>query len=246
MKNKLFLAVVAALIFLGVPQRGECAGNPERLIYIPSGECLNYGEYNMSFRVYNFGGMLTRSVFGVLQGMNVGFSWDLANLIGSETIHGRDPELYLKLDLFRESALMPAIALGYDAQGYEWNSVEKEYSTDPIGCFLVMSKELILPNMFLTGGTNYNTKDHNPDHDFIDKLNGFAGFSFQPSRFGLYYEAINLGQGKDICRMNAGAKYEIVDGLQFMLSFENISEAGRIELDKQQQRTFSILYRGAF
>ncbi|MEA2082578.1 MAG: hypothetical protein U9O97_07565 [Elusimicrobiota bacterium] len=246
MKNKLFLAAMAALMLLGAPQRGEGAGNPERLIYIPGGECLNYGEYNMSFRVYNYGGMLTRSVFGVLQGMNIGFSWDIANLIGSETIHGRNPELYLKLDLFRESALMPAVALGYDAQGYEWNSVDKKYSTDPIGVFLVMSKELVLPDMYVTAGTNYDTKDHNPDHDFTDKLKGFAGFSFQPSKFGLYYEAINVGKGRNLCRMNAGAKYEVVEGLQFKLSFENISEAGRIELNKEQQRTFSILYKGAF
>ncbi len=246
MKNKLFLASAVALTFLGAPGQAECAGNSERIIYIPSGECLNYGEYNMSFRVYNSGGMLTRSVFGVIQGMNVGFSWDIAGLIGSETVHGRDPELYLKLDIFRESDLMPAVALGYDAQGYEWNEAEKKYTTDAIGCFLVMSKELILPNLYLTGGTNYNTGDNNDEHDFTDKLNGFAGFSFKPSKFGIYYEAYNIGNGRDLCRMNAGAKYEVVEGLQFMLSFENISEAGRIDLDKQQQRTFSILYRGAF
>jgi len=245
MKNKLFLAAAAALMFLAAEQ-GVCSGNSERIIYIPSGECLNYGEYNMSFRVYNSGGMLTRSVFGVMQGMNVGFSWDIAGLIGSETVHGRDPELFLKLDLFRESALLPAIALGYDAQGYEWNETENKYATDAIGVFLVMSKELLLPDLYLTGGTSYNNEDKNSEHDFTDKLNGFAGFSFQPSKFGIYYEAYDIGKGRDVCRMNAGAKYEVVEGLQFMLSFENISEAGRIDLDKQQQRTFSILYKGAF
>jgi len=246
MKNKLFLGSFIALMFLGAPQSSDAAGNSERIIYIPSGECLNYGEYNMSFRVYNYGGMLTRSVFGVLQGMNVGFSWDIANLIGSETVHGRDPALYLKLDLFRESVLMPAMALGYDAQGYEWDASRREYSRQALGAFLVMSKEFILPNLYLTGVTNYNNKDRDPDHDFMDKLGGFAGFNYTPSRVGFYYEAVNLGQGRNLCRMNAGAKYEVVDGLQFMLSFENISEAGRIELDKQQQRTFSILYKGAF
>ncbi|MBU3955137.1 hypothetical protein KJ633_01615 [bacterium] len=243
MKKNLFLIVVAALAVLGNPQFVDGAGNSERIIYIPNGECLNYGEYNMSFRVYNSGGMMTRSVFGVMQGMNVGFSWDIANLIGSETIHGRDPELYLKLDIFRESALMPAMALGYDAQGYEWNESEKKYEKDPLGFFLVMSKELILPGLYLTGGTNYDTEDKNSEHDFKDKLNGFAGFSFKPSKFGIYYETYNLGNGKELCKMNAGAKYEIVEGLQFMLTFENISKAG---LYKQQQRTFSILYKGAF
>ncbi|MBU3956380.1 hypothetical protein KJ633_07955, partial [bacterium] len=65
----------------------------------------------------------------------------------------------------------------------------------------------------------------------------------KPSKFGIYYETYNLGNGRDLCKMNAGAKYEIVEGLQFMLTFENISETG---LYKQQQRTFSILYKGAF
>ncbi|PIV19458.1 MAG: hypothetical protein COS41_00780 [Elusimicrobia bacterium CG03_land_8_20_14_0_80_50_18] len=246
MKNKLFLGAFAAMMFLGVPQHSDAAGNAERIIYVPSGECLNYGEYNMSFRVYNYGGMLTRCVFGVLQGLNVGFSWDIANLIGSETIHGRDPALYLKIDIVRKNFRMPAVALGYDAQGYEWDDGEKKYSRDALGAFVSMSKELILPNLYVTAGANFNNKDRRPDTDFVDKLGAFAGFKYSPSRLGLYYEAVNLGQGRDPARMNAGINYEVVDGLQFTLAFENISEAGRIDRHEEQQRTFSILYRGAF
>ena len=240
-----FLAVVLGLIVLSSGVKAlEGIDSTERLIFIPKACGLNYGEYNINFRIYDEGGMLTRAVFGVIQGLQVGFSWDIAYLIGTETAMGQDPELYLKLDLFRGSRLIPAMSFGYDAQGYQWNRKTEKYDSPPLGLFFAMSKELILKNFYLTGGAGYDTEDDNPDSSSTDKVNGFAGFNFKPSKFSLYGEAMNIGRGSDGSRMNAGAAYEIAEGLQFMLSFENISKSG--EINKEQQRTFSILYRGAF
>ena len=244
MKRGIFAVIAGILILSSAAMAEEGVDNTERLIFIPKACGLNYGEYNINFRMYNEGGMLTRAVFGVIQGLNVGFSWDILHLIGTETAMGRNPQLYLKFDLYRGGRLMPATSVGYDAQGYEWNAGTKKYDSSPVGFFLVMSKELMLNNFYLTGGGDYDTEDKNPDHSFTDKLNGFAGFNFKPSKFSVYGEAINIGRGSEYCRINGGALYEIVEGLQFMLAFENISEAGKV--NKQQQRTFSILYRGAF
>ncbi len=255
--KKGFLLLILALTSSAVSSAEETAkaDNMERLIFTPTAGGLNYGEYNVNFRMYKGGGLLTRAVFGVLQGFNVGFSWDVESLIGSETAKGRDPNLYLKMDLFRGNHAFPKVSLGYDRQGYEWNestgTSTQKYLIEPMSFFLVMTKELFFPNFFVTGGANYNKDLAKNSDSFRDKINSFAGFSFRPSKFGFCAEGINLGRGNDLCRFNAGAILQFTEGLEFMLNFENITrketeENGSAGENAKIERALSIIYRAAF
>jgi len=249
-KGLLFFILVFTLAAHLPAEESAGSGNTERLIFIPAAGGMNYGEYNVNFRMYTGGGMLTRSVFGVLQGFNVGFSWDIEKLIGSETAKGRDPNLYLKMDLFRGNYTFPKVSLGYDAQGYEWNGSTvpsaKEYDIKPMGFFLVLTKELFFSNFMMTVGANYNKDIDENSSSFKDNLCSFAGFNFKPSKLGVCAEGINLGRSSDLIRVNAGAVLEFTEGLEFRLNFENITENGRLKRDKKIARTLSIIYRAAF
>ncbi|MFH1353052.1 MAG: hypothetical protein ABIH68_05700 [bacterium] len=256
MKKGLLLFILACVLTADLPAEETAkADNMERLIFTPTAGGMNYGEYNANFRMYKGGGMLTRAVFGVLQGFNVGFSWNVDSLIGSETAKGRDPNLYLKMDLFRGNYAFPKVSLGYDRQGYEWRdstgTSTQKYRIEPIGFFLVMTKELFFPNFFVTGGANYNKDIAKNPESFRDKISSFAGFSFKPSKFGFCAEGINLGRGNGLCRFNAGAILQFTEGLEFMLNFENITrteieENGLAEEDAKIERALSIIYRAAF
>lgn len=251
----LFLAVMAIAHAQPAGANFEGMDTTERLIFIPTAGGINYGEYNVNFRIYKNGGILTRTVFGVLQGFNVGFSWDVEKLIGSETAKGRDPNLYLKMDLFSGNYTFPKVSLGYDRQGYEWNESTgtnmQKYTIDSMGFFLVMTKELFFPNFLMTGGVNYNKDLANDSDSFRDKISSFVGFNFKPSKFGICAEGINLGRGNGLSRFNAGAILEFTEGLQFMLNFENITrekipDTAVTTEDVKMERTLSIVYRSAF
>jgi len=253
MKNILLFMAVITLFAHTHPVAAETEGtdNTERLVFIPVAGGMNYGEYNINFRIYKNGGLLTRTVFGVMQGFNVGFAWNVEKLIGSETAKGRDPNLYLKMDLFRGNYTFPKVSIGYDSQGYEWNEstgpAGKEYIIDSMGFFLVMTKELFFPDFFVTGGANYNNDLDKDSGGFKDKFSSFAGCSFKPSRFGLCAEGINLGRGKGLSRFNAGAVLEFTEGLQFMLNFENLTREKIADMSNAKiERTLSIIYRSAF
>ncbi|MCD6413527.1 MAG: hypothetical protein J7L54_05225 [Elusimicrobia bacterium] len=234
----LFFLVFSAVAFAA--EKTVTADNAERLIFVPKAGGLNYGEYNVNFRIYTGGGIVARCVFGVIQGLDVGFSWDIQNLIGTDVIRGRNPNLYLKLDIFRGNFVFPQISIGYDKQGYgQWIDSTKKYQIPELGFFLVMSKEMIIPNLYITAGGNVNNSGNSDN-----KVEAFVGLNFKPSKFGVYADAIDIGKGKDICRVNAGALLEFTEGLQFMLGFENVTTAEKISSDIE--RTFSIIYHAAF
>jgi len=240
MKNYIFVLIIfSASLF------SQNTDTQERINFIPKAGGLNYGEYNVNFRIYQNGGMLTRMVFGVLQGIDIGFSWDIYSLIGTETAHARDPNLYLKFDIFRGNQLLPAISAGYDNQGYGlWNDKQEKYEIPALGFFATFSKELFIPKFYVTAGLNYNKNAFEKNKDFPESLACFAGFNIKPSRLGIFAEALNIGKGWDYSQINAGIVFEFTEGLNFMLAFENVSEADKIR--KDVERTFEILYKGAF
>ena len=252
MKKGFFFLILALVFALTArtltAEEFSGADNTERLIFIPAAGGMNYGEYDINFRMYKDGGILTRAVFGVMQGFNVGFTWDVEKLIGSETAKGRDPNLYLKMDLFSGNYTFPKVSLGYDGQGYEWNGSTgtEKYTIKPMDFFLVMTKELFFSNFLVTVGANYNKDIDKDSGSFKDNVCSFAGFSFKPSKLGICAEGINIGRDSDLCRVNAGAVLEFTEGLEFMLNFENITEKGQLKQYEKMERTLSIIYRAAF
>ena len=84
----------------------------------PTTNILNYGSYDVSFRMFGYGGVHTRLDFGVFKFFNIGVSWELDRFIGNDQIEMAVPALSVKFRLYEGNMKWPGIALGFDGQGY--------------------------------------------------------------------------------------------------------------------------------
>lgn len=146
------------------------------LVDIPTAGILGYGEYNLNFRMYSQGSILTRAIFGVVDRFNFGFYYDVEQVIGRESARGRPPQLFVKFRLFNGMGFFPACALGFDGQGYgTYNSETNEYSEREDGIYLVFSKEVFVPGLEFSVGCNiYEFENATIDDD----LYLFTGVSY--------------------------------------------------------------------
>ena len=66
--------------------------------------------------------------FGVLQRLNLGASMQADRFIGTESsIKFVRPEIQVKFRFYDGGQYIPALALGYDGQGYFYDRVRKKY-----------------------------------------------------------------------------------------------------------------------
>lgn len=146
------------------------------LVDIPTAGILGYGEYNLNFRMYTEGSILSRAIFGVIDRFNFGFYYDVEEVIGSKVAKGRPPQMFVKFRLFHGMGAFPACAVGYDGQGYgQYNEEEDEYSEREKGIYLALSKEIFTPGLELNLGCNiYKFKNAT----LKDDLYAFTGLSY--------------------------------------------------------------------
>ncbi|MEN3014153.1 MAG: hypothetical protein ABDH23_06050 [Endomicrobiia bacterium] len=152
-------------------------------INTPTAEIIDYGVGGFHVRLYSYGGVVTKFVFGPFNRVNFGGSIDIANLIGFETPKVKDPAFYFKWRVFDGSKYFPAFAIGYDGQSYNFISNERVL---PKGLFLVFTHNLFSA-LFFDFGVNF-TK-YRQDNELL----GFLSFRFcieDIINFGIEYENI--------------------------------------------------------
>src|SRR5262245_26494247 len=88
------------------------------VIDIPTAEVLDHYGYRVSFRFANEGALQAKTLFGVFPRLNLGFSLDGERVIGTEDARMNEPTLNVKFRLFDGHKVLPALAIGYDGQGY--------------------------------------------------------------------------------------------------------------------------------
>ncbi len=174
------------------------------LIDTPTAGILGYGEYNLNFRMYEEGSVLSRAIFGVIDKFNFGFYFDVEQLIGRQSARGRPPQLFIKFRLFNGMGFFPATAIGYDGQGYgAYNEESDEYSEREDGIYLVFSKEMLIPGVEFDIGCNiYEFENATIDDDVYL----FAGMSYNLSDkvvFLAEYDNINTSTDN---RFNIGLR----------------------------------------
>lgn len=203
------------------------------LIDIPSAHITEYGGYTARFRFYSQGGILTRLSFGVLNRVNIGFSWDLEEVIGSRKIDVNEPALNLKIRFFDGTILLPALAFGYDGQGYFFDKETDEYTQREKGIFLVTTQELFLPKLEWTLGGNI--------FDFSeDSIYGFAGVTYTIHPLVIVVEYDNI-HNKEFNRLNAGITLLLSPSISVDLAGRDIGARSR-----DAERIVRINYRGLF
>jgi len=83
------------------------------LIDVPTADVADHYGYDLNFRFYTGGGVLTKTAFGVLPRLTIGFGLDAQQLIGANTVDMNRPTLNMKWRFFDSKRNLPAVALGF-------------------------------------------------------------------------------------------------------------------------------------
>lgn len=184
------------------------------VIDVPTTESVDYATYRLSFRLYTDGGILTRTTFGVFRNVNMGFAWDIKNIIGARDLELVPPSMHLKIRFYEGDKKFPSFALGYDGQGYHWDKSEQKYLEKERGIYAVISREFFTPDLDISLGVNVN--------DFKNTLAyGFLGAVYTVEKISILAEYDNL-HIEQYQRLNAGLRFEVTPDLRFELTGRNI------------------------
>ncbi|MBI3291581.1 MAG: hypothetical protein HYZ73_02055 [Elusimicrobia bacterium] len=203
------------------------------LVDIPTAEVVRYGNYDLNFRLYSEGGVLARVVFGVFRSLNLGGSWDVRRLIGTEGATPVRPRAFVKWRVFDGGLTLPAVAIGFDDQGFLYDDSVRQYRHREKGVFLVGTHEVLFPDLEVHGGVNM--------YDFERaKVFGFVGGSWRLGKvFVLVAEYDNLRSLKEQ-RVNVGLRFQVAPPV-------HVEATGRdIGHPSLRERIIRISYRGSF
>ena len=121
----------------------------------------NYGFSSRS-RFYAQGGILQYLSFGVYPGVNLGASAAVDGLIGDERhVRMRSPTVQLKYRFFEGDSELPSLAIGFDGQGYRWNSGTRRFNQRQRGFYVVATKEVGVPGFQFHPSFNISDFDSN-------------------------------------------------------------------------------------
>lgn len=208
--------------------------DPTYVIDTPTTGMLDYGGYDLNFRLFNEGGILTRLNFGVFEVVNLGISWELGRIIGGQNINVSPPALYLKIRPFSGGIVLPAVVFGYDGQGYLYDKERNEYAQKEKGIFVAFGREIMTPGFIVNAGANI--------FDFKTNIvYGFVNFSFNiEDKFAILAEYDNLNY-LPLSRLDMGFRFNVTEDLSIDLAAKDIGAAGR-----SAERIIRINYLGKF
>jgi hypothetical protein len=172
MKKAAALATIAILL---LPAVCFAVRSDTYFIDMPTAEVLPVRTLGINARMFSGGGVLTYFDFSALGRFTIGASEMIEHLIGTndEDIKPLVPALQLKFRFYDGSDALPALAIGFDNQGFAYDHDEDEYSQKARGLYLVASKEVLIPGLIFNPGLNVEAEGF----EFY-KLAGFAGASY--------------------------------------------------------------------
>ncbi len=206
------------------------------VVDIPTADILDPKTFSTSFRFYSEGGVVSRLLLGPFRRLNLGFSLDAQNLIGGEDPNVIRPSVFIKLRFFDGTDILPALALGYDNQGYMYQESTKEFLQDAKGLYLAGTHEIFLPDFVLHAGINF------PDLGDSGAPFGFFGVSWKiVPTFALLAEYDNIQDAPDN-RVNLGGRFWVTPFFNVDFAARNV---GR-DYDRGAERIVLINYVARF
>lgn len=213
------------------------------MIDLPTASTLDHYGFNFKTRLYSGGGMGLNLDFGVHERLSLGASIITDGLIGNASpIKMRSPEINVKFRVFDGGYYLPALALGYSGQGYFYDEDDKKYLEDERGLFIVGSKEVLFPALFVHSGLNISDFDDN-------KVFGFLGLMYTvEERLGLMAEYDNLFHSDKQDRFNVGARLYVASKLNVDLSVRELGKSGHYKngAKRSAERIIQIRYITTF
>ena len=208
------------------------------LVDTPTYSILDYGSYDVQFRVFSGGGVLSKLNFGIFKILNLGVSWELGGLIGSSDVNIAVPCLQVKCNIYSGDEKIPGFAIGYDGQGFFYDKDEGEFLQKGTGIYLVAGKELFVPTLNFNVGINMN--------DFKKPgILGFVGASYEILEESLMVmlEMSNIGQGRDAI-LSGGFRVWVTENFDIDFILRNFMTTDETRFGCE--RIIKISYQGRF
>jgi hypothetical protein len=128
----------------------------------PTTGVLDDHGYSTRSRFYSQGGILEYVSFGVYPGLNLGASLAVDSIIGDErNPRMRAPTAQVKYRFFEGDQTLPSAAVGFDGQGYRYNTANKRFNQRQRGFYIVGSKEVGTPGLQISPSLNISDFDSN-------------------------------------------------------------------------------------
>jgi hypothetical protein len=244
-------AILTALVLITVCGTGMAQDSFSRMMVdSPTAGLIPRGSYSFGVRVSQGGGMLGELDLGIFERFELGFSYGGMNIVGSGDIHWNPRvEFQAKYRLIDETVGFPAIAIGYDSQGYGAYHKELErYDIKSMGFYGVLSKNYtFLGEMGLHAGYSVSMEGRGDDRG---EPTFFAGTTvgFNPDlMIMLEYNlpisndsiARSLDEGKGY--FNAGFRMRLVESLSIEVDVRNINQNAMAS-----NRMIRIIYESPF
>ena len=224
--------------------KGEAPVLPDvEMIDVPTAGILDYYGFMFKTRFYSSGGVLGALNFGVLERLNLGASMTVDRLVGSDSpIKMRRPEIQVRFRFYDGGYYIPALALGYDGQGYYYDSNAKKYMEKGRGLYVTGSKEIGVPGLALHGGFNVPDFDNN-------YLFGFLGLNYTlEEKVAFMAEYDNLFHSDDPSRLNLGTRIYVTPYFQLDLALRGLGRSGEFGngADRNTERIVQMRYNTSF
>lgn len=206
---------------------------PTDLVTCPTAGILPRGSFLVDATMYRDGGLLFGMSVGVSGNLMFGISYGGSEIIGNNDIEWNEqPGVEVKYRIFEEGISHPAVAIGFNSEGYGayldyWNRYEQKAK----GFYGTISKNFdLLGNLGFHGGVNFNPLENSGDKD--RDLSFFVGIdkdiNSEISVFGEWDAGINdndfeiFNEGKGY--LNAGVRINIIEHFHFEVLFTDILE----------------------
>lgn len=209
------------------------------VIDTPTAEVVDHYGYNVGFRFGQDGNLQAKTTFGVLPRLNLGFGLDGEKIIGTENSRLNKPTINVRFRVFDGKGFVPALALGYDGQGYVYNKDLGEYEQREKGFYLATTSEIFVPNMFLNLGVNRITFDQG------NMTRTFAGWSYMYQQtIGLLAEYDSITEYSER-RISGGLRYFVTPEFTVDFAGRNIREHPWTD-HRVTERIVRLCYTGSF
>jgi hypothetical protein len=228
--KRILLCTVFLVVFSFAASAGEQARNLE-LIDVPTANSMLKGEFRYNVKFYPGGGLLNRVYVGIFDRLMIGGALNITNIVGTGQIDVVLPPKFLgKIRLTEDDGAMPAIAIGYEGEGY--------FDSKPRGAFAAVTKEIKMGSAFMQFTGAAYTNQFSSIGSSIDMGAGAAFAVTKEFSLAAEYDSI-LQDSSGHLNFNAGYFF---DPIQIDLIFRY----GLGEQDIRIARVLRISYIGYF
>lgn len=228
MFKRLLLSVLVPLVSVAVAEaQGDV--DPRKLVDSPTAGLLPRGSFDFEVRMYPRGGLLAGFSVGLTDRLLIGVSYGGLRVIDEQSPNmNPDVEFQMKYRLFEESLTYPAVAIGFDSQGYgAYVDSLSRYQVKSKGFYVALGKNYdFLGRLGVHGGINYSLEGDDRDPTFYIGLD--KSINPEISVLAEYDFAINDNEGEALGLkkgyLNAAVRWAFAKRLYLELDLKNLLE----------------------